>query len=169
MIKVAIFGLDIPLGKKNISDERLDKLVEVLRSPKVTYLQIEFQDSSHLKDAQVVLCSDKTKLDLILMDLEVIEQMIAQGSQDADLLLRVKQTLEKESFISQGEFGSEDKKILGAYNLITYKPIICINQQAVADLDRIIKKVYTDSGRITFFTANQRELRAWSATSKTGP
>lgn len=167
MIKVAIFELDAPYGKRDVSDERLDKLKDLLRCPKVTCLKIEFQDSSHLKDADMVLCSDKAKLDLILMDLETVEQRIAQGVEDAGLWLKVKQSLEKERFIFEGELSPQDKKKLAGCNLITHKPVICINQQEIDNLDQIIKKLYLNSGRLTFFTANQRELRAWSVNKGT--
>jgi hypothetical protein len=162
VIKVAVLGLDLPLGKKNISDDRLDKLAKILRSPKVTSLQIELQDDSHLKDAQVVLCSDKDKLDLILMDLEIVDQRIIQDPENKNLLQGVKEALEKENFVSQMPLGEEERKILSNYNLITHKPIICISPEDTPDLSKIIKEVYLNSGRNTFFTANQKELRAWS-------
>ena len=162
MIKVAVFGLGLPLGKKNINDDRLDKLAKILRSPKVTCLQIELLDESHLKDAQIVLCSSKNKLDLILMDLEMVEQRIAQDPENRDLLQSVKQTLEKENFVSQISLGEQERKILSNYNLITHKPIICINPEDSPDLAKIITEIYLNSGRNTFFTSNQKELRAWS-------
>ena len=162
MIKVAVLGLDLPLGKKNISDDRLDKLAKILHSPKVTCLQIELQDDSHLKDAQIILCSDKNKLDLILMDLETVDQRIFQDPENKSLLQSVKQVLEKENFVFQMSLGEQERKVLSNYNLITHKPIICISPEEISDLSKIIKEVYLNSGRNTFFTANQKELRAWS-------
>jgi hypothetical protein len=124
VIKVAVLGLDLPLGKKNISDDRLDKLAKILRSPKVTCLQMELADDSHLKDAQIVLCSDTDKLDLILMDLEIVDQRIIQDPENKNLLQGVKEALEKENFVSQMSLGEQEKKALSNYNLITHKPII---------------------------------------------
>lgn len=161
-MKIAVFGLDFPLGKKNLSDERLDKLNQLFHPPKVTSVQVEFQDSSRLKDAEAILCDNKSKLDLILMDLETIEGEIPQDGSDKELLLRIKEALEKESLISEISLNAEEKKALLIFNLITLKPMAFANSADTLSISEIIKSIYTNSGRICFFTVNERELRAWS-------
>lgn len=161
-MKIAVLGLDFPLGKKNLIDERLDKLNQIFHPPKVTSVQMEFQDDFHLKDADAILCEINSKLDLILMDLETVEQRIMQESPDKDLFLRIKQALEKETLISETALNEQEKKGLLNFNLVTLKPITFIDSKNMPPLPEVIKTVYKDSGRISFFTVNQRELRAWS-------
>lgn len=160
-MKIAVLGIDFPLGKKNLSDDRLDKLKDIFHSPKVTFIQMDFKDSTHIKDADGVLCDKDTKLDLILEDLEIIENRISE-EQNKDLFLRCKETLEKEIILSEVSFSEEERKILLNFNLVTLKPIIFIDKENLAPIPDIIRSVYTNCGMISFFTVNERELRAWS-------
>lgn len=160
-MKIAVLGIDFPLGKKNLSDDRLDKLKDIFHSPKVSYIQINFEDSTHIKDADGILCDKDTKLDLILEDLEIIENRIAE-EQNKDLFLRAKEALEKEIILSEVPFSEEERKILLNFNLITLKPTIFIDKENLTPAPDIIRSVYTNCGMLSFFTVNERELRAWS-------
>ncbi len=161
-MKIAVFGLDFPLGKKNLADERLDKLSQIFHPPKTTSIQIEFQDSSHLRSADVILTENKSRLDLVLMDLEVIEQRILEESPDKDLFVRIKEALEKEILISEISLDGRGRETLLNFNLITLKPTTFIDSQNMPPPLEVIKSIYRNSGRICFFTVNEKELRAWS-------
>jgi ribosome-binding ATPase YchF (GTP1/OBG family) len=162
-MKVAVIGIcDFPFGKKNLPDERLDKLSGLLRSSKVTAVQIDFKGPDYLKEAEVLLCENKSKLDLILKDLEIIEQRLFQREENKALFSRCKESLEREIVLNEAALTEEEKKILSAFNLITLKPIILISEQEIDSLPAIIKKVFDNSGRLCFFTANEKELRAWA-------
>ena len=159
-MKIAVVGIDFPLGKKNLSDDRLDKLKELFHSPKVTLIQIEFQDSTHTKDADAILCEKSAKLDLILQDLEIVESRLSD-EQNKDLFSRAKAALEKEIILSDIPFSEEDKTILLNSNLITLKPITIQDGKNLPPAPEVIRSVYAACGMFSFFTVNEKELRAW--------
>lgn len=159
-MKIAVVGIDFPLGKKSLADERLDKLRDIFHSPKITSIQIEFQDHTHIKDADGILCEEKSKLDLVLSDLEIIETHLSD-EKNKELLLRCKETLEKEIILAEVPFSEEEKKILLNLNLVTLKPIVFQAQENLPPIPEIMRNVYADCGMISFFTVNERELRAW--------
>jgi ribosome-binding ATPase YchF (GTP1/OBG family) len=160
-MKIAVIGLDFPLGKKNIADERLDRLKDVFHSPKVTYAQMDFQDNTHIKDADGILCEKKTKLDLVISDLEIIENRLTYQPNE-DLLLRCKAALEKEALLNEVPVSDEEKKTLINLNLITLKSTTFMNKENLASFSEISRQVYSDCGMISFFTVNEKELRSWS-------
>lgn len=161
-MKVAVAGIDFPLGKKNLTDDRLDKLKDIFHSPKVTYIQIEFQDNTHVKDADAILCEEKEKLVLIMQDLEIIESRLSSDEVNKTLLLRCKETLEKEIILNEALLTDEDKTLLLNLNLATLKPIAFLDKEKLASIPEVIQNVYINCGMISFFTVNQKELHAWS-------
>jgi ribosome-binding ATPase YchF (GTP1/OBG family) len=160
-MKIAVVGIDFPLGKKNLSDDRLDKLKELFHSPKVTFIQIEFQDSTHTKDADAILCEKSAKLDLILQDLEIIENRIIE-EQNKDLFLRAKEALEKEIILNEVPFSQDETKLLLNINLTTLKPTAFLDKENLAPVPEIIRSAYITCGMFSFFTVNEKELRAWA-------
>lgn len=160
-MKIAVVGIDFPLGKKNLVDDRLDKLKDFFHSPKVIYIQIEFQDDTHAKEADGILCDKKEKLVLVIQDLEIIENRLSGDEQNKGLLLRCKEALEKEAILNEVPFIDEEKSILLNLNLITLKPILFLDKENLPSHPEIIRSVYSGCGMISFFTVNQKELRAW--------
>lgn len=160
-MRIAAVGLEVfPLGKIALLDERLDKLKGILHSPKVTTIQMEFLDSTHTKDADGILCEKNSKLDLVISDLEIIESNL-MTQQDKDLFLRCKESLEKDIILSEIPFTKEEKIFLLNFNLITLKPITFVDKENLASYQEIAHNVFISLGMISFFTANERELRAW--------
>lgn len=159
-MKIAVVGVDFPLGKRSLTDDRLERLKVVFHSPKVTYIQINFEDHTHIKDADGILCEEKSKLDLIISDLEIIESHLI-NEQNKDLFLRCKEALEKETPLNEVPISDEEKKILLNLNLSTLKSITFVDKENLAPIPQIIRHVYTNCGIISFFTVNERELRAW--------
>ncbi len=166
-MKIAIVGIDFPLGKKNLEDERLEKLRNIVHTSRVTEIQINFEDSTQAKEADGIICDTKSKLDLILQDLEIIENRLAADEQNKVLLSRAKEALEKEILLSEVPFSEEEKKLLLSINLITLKPITFADKENLPSIPELTHRAYSDCGMITFFTANERELRAWVIKSGT--
>lgn len=160
-MKIAVVSVNFPLGKRPLVDERLDKLKTIFHVSKVTEIQIEFMDDTHSRDAEGILCDIKAKLDLILQDLEIVENRLASDQQYKDLFLRCKQALEKEIVLNEVPFEEEEKKVLFNSNLLTTKPITFVDSENLAAIPEVVSKVYADCGMISFFTVNERELRAW--------
>lgn len=160
-MKIAVIGIDFPLGKKPFLDARMEKLKEIVHSTEVTHIQVEFVDSSRLKDADAVLADETAKLDLILADLEIIEAQLA-SSPENQVFLRSKEALEKEILLKEVPFADEEKKLLLGFNLVTLKPVVFVQKDNLPSIPDLVRQVFSDCGMISFFTANERELRAWS-------
>jgi len=165
-MKIAVAGIDFPLGKKPIADERLERLKEIVHSLKITPIQIEFVDADNLRDCDGVLCEGASKLDLVLSDLEIFETKLASEPENP-LFTRCKESLEKEIILSEVPFEEADKKILSGLNLVTLKPIAFVKKGDLPSVPEITKLVFADCGFISFFTANEKELRAWQIKKQT--
>jgi len=164
-VKVAIYGIeDFVIGKKLVPDERLDKLKELLHSPKVIYSQIEFVDATDLKNAQAAVCLDTKKDDLILMDLEYIEERFTKATdeKEKELLAFCQDQLNKESLLNECNFSDEQIQILDNLGFITTKPIVLVPEDKKTDSPGIARNAFDLSGMISFFTVNEKELKSWS-------
>jgi len=160
-VKIAVIGLDFPLGKQPHVDERLEKLKHIFHAPDTVFIQIEFQDAGQIKTADGVLCEKEKKLDLILSDLEIIENRLAIEQQGKELLSRCKESLEKEILLNEVPFSDEEKKTLSGLNLTTLKPVTFQDKENLESVPEIIRRVFNECGMISFFTVNQKQLRAW--------
>lgn len=159
-MKIAVLGTDFPLGKRALPDERLQKLKEIVRSLEITHIQIEFVDSGQVKTCDGILCEEAGKLDLILSDLEVTEAKLA-SEPDNPVFLRAKETLEKEVFLNEVPFAENEKKLLSGFNLATLKPLTFVNKENLPSIPEMMQLVFANCGMLSFFTANEKELRAW--------
>lgn len=163
-MKIGLSGLkDIPFGKHSIKDTRLDFIENSFKSHTKTYAYVEFIDESKLSEAEVILASEDARLDLILKDLEFVESRISRAESESEkkLLSELKNVLEKEAFLSELVLTEDNKKVVTHYSLLTLKPIFIITQDELQDLDSLITKVIKDAGYTFFFTANEKEARAW--------
>jgi hypothetical protein len=163
-MKACVFGIpDFLFGKKALADERLKKLEELYRSQKITAIQVEFVTEKDIKTSDAIVCLEDKKLDLLILDMEVIESKLERGGEEADkaLLLRAQALLEKETPLSEGQFSEDEKKWIANNNLISIKPIVFIQKQEMDDMQKLTRKVYDMAGRISFLTGGVKESRAW--------
>jgi len=162
-MKVAVFGLDtVSLGKESLSDERLTRLQEIFNSKKNTPIQIELVDVGQIKDAEALLSVEVKKLDLILSDLDYVQERLTKDLplEEKDLFLKCKEALEKEQFLFQ-VINPDQQKFLKGYPLLTTLPIALAKDEDSLDTE-ILFKLHGMTGRICFFTAGEKEARAWS-------
>ncbi|MFA5116083.1 MAG: DUF933 domain-containing protein [Candidatus Omnitrophota bacterium] len=160
-MKIAVIGLDqFPQGKKNLPDERLDKLTDIYHARKTIPIQIEFIDASRLKEADAVICEKNSKLDLVIGDLEIAEQRMYK-EETKELFTKCKDALEKETLLCEIPLSEDEKKILLNSNLVTIKPLTIIDANNMPDLPQIIKDAYSNAGMMAFLTACEKEVRAW--------
>lgn len=162
-MKIANFGINVKCGKINLVDPRVDKLKEIFKAVKKTYLQIELIEEAKVVDADLILCLKDKKLDLILQDLDFVDTRLSrtQDQAEKELLSRLKENLEKEEPIFKMQFSDEEKKIIAGYSILTIKPTIFIDQVDALDFD-FLDKVYHEAGFIYFFTAGVQDSRSWS-------
>lgn len=163
-MKICVFGFEgVPFGKQSIKDSQLDLIENSFKSSSKTYASVELTDESKLSEADVILVSEDKHLDLILKDLELVSLRLSHTENEPEkkVLTQLNVALEKEKFLSQVVLSEEDKKLITHYCLLTLKPIFIITQEELKDLSGLIKNVLRDSHYITFFTANEKEAKAW--------
>lgn len=165
-MKIGIFGLNnLTTGKENIVDQRLNIVKEMSHSAKKGYIQIELlTDYQRLRECGGIISTKDKQTDLILIDLESVERRLAntQEEKERNLLNRFKEQLEKECFISELQLTDEEGAIVSGYSLLSLKPIFLIEPQESEDKSKILYLAYSYFGYISFFTANEKEARAWS-------
>lgn len=169
-MKIGILGYqNIPFGKHNIKDGRLDLIEDSFKSRTKTYICIELVDESKLYEADVILVSEDAGLDLILRDLDFITSRLnrIENESEKKLLAEFKNALEKEVFLSKLILNEDDKKLVLNYSLLTMKPIFIVTEEEMQDLNKLIVEVLKDAGYISFFTANEKEAKAWLVKSNT--
>lgn len=163
-MKIAIFSIpDLPLGKHNIKDQRLDEVDNLVKAKKKTYVQVELVGQDAVLEADAVLVLSDSREDLILKDLEFVETRMNRTEQEEEkiLLNKLKVVLEKEEFIFNADLSPEEKRMISGYRLITNKPIIVAEKQEMADSNSLLSRVIKNSGFNSFFTAGEKETRAW--------
>ena len=129
------------LGNKFLSHIReVDAIVEVVRCFDDKNIIHVDGNVDPIRDIEII------NLELIFSDLEIIVNRInkiakkAQSSKNKDdlmeynLLLRIKDTLEKNIPIRKLDFTEEEKKILSGFRLITAKPIIYVANVSEEDI-----------------------------------
>jgi len=164
-MKIAIFSIpDLPLGKQNIKDQRLDELDSLVKAKKKTYVQVELVSQDAALEADAILVLSESRLDLILKDLEFVETRLSRSEEEKEkmLLNKLKIILEKEEFIFNAGLNPEEKQAIAAFGLLTNKPIIVAEKQELNELDNLLARAVKESGFISFFTfAGGKETRAW--------
>ncbi|OPY77373.1 MAG: Ribosome-binding ATPase YchF [Syntrophorhabdus sp. PtaU1.Bin153] len=120
------------LGNKFLSHIRnVDAIAHVLRCFSTKNVPHVYTDVDPGRDMEIV------ETEIIISDLEIVEDRLRKierlakvskekGLQEHELLLRIKQTLEKGSFVSMEEFSLADQEIIRSFNLITTRPIFYV-------------------------------------------
>jgi ribosome-binding ATPase YchF (GTP1/OBG family) len=159
-MKVATFELDIAPGKYKYSCEYFTKLVKKFSPKKETPYTLEFIGTDYTKADAIVFNSNK-KLDFIFIDLEKIENRILRvaDAKEREFLARLQSILEKETLLCDSSFSEEEKALLKNLAPVSYKP--CLEKAEVTEMNTLIGEILERSGTILFFTAAEKEVRAW--------
>lgn len=163
-MKIGIFSIpDILPGKHNIKDGRLDEVDKLVKAKKKTYVQVELVGEDSALEADAILVLNDSKADLILKDLEFIETRLGRCEQEEEktLLNKLKAILEKEEFIFNANTSPEEKRLMSGYGLLTDKPIVVARKQELEGMDQLLSRALKEGGFISFFTAGEKETRAW--------
>lgn len=163
-MKIGIFSLpEVTLGKHNVKDSRLDEVDKITKAKKKTYAQVELVAETALAEVDAILAPKDSATDLVLKDLEFLDIRLSRAEQESEkaLLAKLKSSLEKEEFLFKQQFSDEEKKLLSTYGLLTYKPVVLVRQEELADLSAVLGGALCESGFISFFTTGEKETRAW--------
>ncbi|MDD5236959.1 MAG: DUF933 domain-containing protein, partial [Candidatus Omnitrophica bacterium] len=163
-MKICIIGLEgISVGKHNVRDERLDQVDKLVKAKKKTYIQVELVDEGSALESDAIIVSSDSKTDLILKDLDFVETRLSKNPAEAEtaVLGKLKNALEKEEFVANCSLSEEEKKEIAGYSLFTVRPVIVAEKQEVENLDALLSKALALAGYISFFTAGEKDTRAW--------
>lgn len=163
-MKIGIFSLpQMPLGKHNLKDSRLDQVDNISKAKKKTYIQVELVGEEALLDADVLLVLKDSRTDLVLKDLEFVETRLSRAEEPGEkaLLEKLKNILERESTIFDAGLTDQEKEAISAYGLFTNRPLVFAAEDELADIDSLLSRVIWETGFISFFTTGERETRAW--------
>lgn len=131
------------LGNKFLSHIRnVDAIAHVIRCFGTKNVPHVYSDIDPKRDMEIV------ETEIIISDLEIVEDRLnkldrlakvskEKGTQERELLLRVKATLERSSFVNTEEFDHSEKEIVNSFNLIATKPIFYvanIDEENLGDL-----------------------------------
>jgi hypothetical protein len=154
---------DLPPGKYNIKDTRLDEVDAITKAKKKTYVQVEVVGEESSVDADALLLPHSSKMDLILKDLEFVETRLSRQPIEAEknVLSRFKDALEKETFLATVSLTEDEKKLLSGYGLLTMKPVVLFEQDECSDRNALLSKAMHEGGFGSFFTTGEKETRAW--------
>ena len=163
-MKISLFAVsDIAPGKHNVKDSRLDEVDKITKAKKKTYVQVEVVGDEAILEADAILASKDSRMDLVLKDLEFVESRLsrAAGDDEKAVLNKLKVALEKEQFITQAALSDEEKKLISGYTLVTNKAVVLADAAELENKDALLAKTLAEAGFISFFTTGEKETRAW--------
>jgi hypothetical protein len=163
-MKISAFAInEIPLGKHNVKETRLDQADKLVKAKKKTYPQVELVGPESAQEADAIIIPGDAKMDLVLKDLEFVETRLSKSPAENEkvILNKMKEALEKEEFISTLGLTAPEKEFISGYGLFTLKPVAVINKDELGDMGSLLAKVLTQSGFICFLTVGDKENRAW--------
>lgn len=163
-MKIGVFSIpDIKIGKHSVKDERLDQVDKFVNAKKKTYVQVELVGEDALREAEAILVLKESRPDIILMDLEFVESRLGRCEQgeEKELLNKLKSVLEKEEFICAAGLTPQELEAISGYGLLTARPVIVAEKEEPGDLNKLLSRAVEEGGYISFFTAGEKESRAW--------
>ncbi|MDD5431702.1 MAG: DUF933 domain-containing protein [Candidatus Omnitrophica bacterium] len=163
-MKISIVSIaEIPLGKRNIKDHRLDEVDKITKAKKKTYIQVDLVDEDAALDADAILVAAESRADLILKDLEFVETRLSRNppAEEKTILEKFKNSLEKEELASNVVLSEDEKKVISGYGLYTIKPVVAVKKEELEDVDALLARALKESNYISFFTTGEKETRAW--------
>jgi ribosome-binding ATPase YchF (GTP1/OBG family) len=163
-MKIALFGIkEIPVGKHNVKDPRLDQAHKMVEADKKTYAQVDFLPETGLSDADAILTTRESVPDLILRDLEFVETRLTREppADEKAVLARIKEHLENERTLFTANLSPEELKAVAAHSFTTNKPIVLADAAELQNPDALVVRAFNESGFIGFLTVGGKENRAW--------
>lgn len=163
-MKICLFGINgIPIGKHNVKDSRLDEADRLVEADKKTYIQVDVAEQKEIASADVIVASDETVVDLLLLDLEFIENRLSKNPPEDELavLKKAREVLESGKPIRSNGLSADELKTISIHSLHTLKPVIVARKDELENFDAFLVRVLQESGYSCFFTVGGKENRAW--------
>jgi hypothetical protein len=163
-MKICLFGVpNTAVGKRPLKDPRLDAAHKLIEADKKTYAQVDVTADEGLAEADAIVATTDTVLDLVLQDIEFVETRLGRAATDAEktVLQRMQADLEGSRCLSACNYSSADWEAVNASGLITRKPVVVASEEEVNQPDGLLVRAAAASGWISFLTVGGKENRAW--------
>jgi hypothetical protein len=163
-MKISLVGIsNLPLGKFNVKDPRLDQVHKLVEADKKSYVQADLVGEAEAASSDAILVASEARADLVLKDWEFVETRLSRTPPPGEeaVLTKLKTALEKEQFAFQAGLTADEQKIAAVYNLVTLRPVLAAEPAELAHPEELILKLLRESGYICFLTVGGKENRAW--------
>lgn len=163
-MKISLFGVPgTTVGKRPLKDPRLDMAHKLVEADKRTYAQVDALGEEGLAEADAIVATADSALDLILRDLEFVEVRLGRGPADAEkaVLQKMQADLEAGRCLSSGNYSAAEWEAANASGLITRKPVVVATAEEAAQPDALLVRAVAAAGWISFLTVGGKENRAW--------
>lgn len=163
-MKICLLGIpDIPRGKHNLKDPRLDQADQLVEARKKTYAQVDVVHEEDLLDADAIVAHRDHFHDLILQDLAFVESRLERAASDVEraALLKLKTHLEHEGTVGGAGLSEAESRALAVHTFHTAKPVLVAHNGELSDLDTLLLRAFRDGGYISYLTVGGKENRAW--------
>jgi hypothetical protein len=163
-MKICLYGVPGTVaGKRPLKDPRLDTAHQLVEADKKAYAQVEVVADDGLADADAIVATADSVLDLILQDLEFVETRLGHDPTEAEkaVLQRMQADLEASRCLSACNYSEVDWAAVNASGLITRKPVVVAVAEEVAQPDALLLRAVVAGGWISFLTVGGKENRAW--------
>ena len=159
-MKIGFTGIDLPEGKAKYKDKKLIALEAKDKAKKAVPFFAEFiKDEFEQSDAIVVPKSNI--LDLLIIDMDKLETRLSklEDGDEKSLMTKCMELLEQETPLCDVDFNEEERELLIATALISFKPIVQI--EGDEDINTIIFSALEKSNHMFFYTSGPKESHAW--------
>lgn len=151
------------VGKRPLKDPRLDAAHKLVEADKRTYAQVDLVAEDGLADADAIVATADSALDLILQDIEFVETRLAHDPSEAEkaVLLRMQADLEAGRCLCACAYPAADWAAVNASGLLTRKPVVVATVEEAAHPDALLVRAVAAAGWLSFLTVGGMENRAW--------
>jgi hypothetical protein len=134
-----------------------------VEADKRTYAQVDLVAEDGLADADAIVATADSALDLILQDIEFIETRLAHDPVEAEkaVLGRMQADLEAGRCLSDCAYPAADWAAVNASGLLTRKPVVVATAEEAAHPDALLVRAVAAAGWLSFLTVGGMENRAW--------
>ncbi len=163
-MKAFNLGLDLEPKKYSYQNEDFKKLVDKFSAKKKSPYIFEVVDAG-IESVDLVLIDKGKVVDFIIGDLEKIEQRLANAKdlKERKILEEAQRLLESEKLLFYCDLEEEALGFLKNLQLASLKPSVLRSDfnNSQEDLHQLIKEGLEAAGVILFFTASEKEVKAW--------
>ena len=163
-MKICAFGIsEIPVGKHNVKDPRLDQTHKLVEAKKKVYAKVDVADEKELPTCDCIVTTEDGFLELIFRDVDLIETRLGRdpSPEERAALLKLKAKLEEDIPVCKAELDTAEIETLAIHSFSTGKPVVVATGEELADPDALLLRAFKESGWICFLTVGGSENRAW--------